>query len=158
MTTPWHVLVLLIGALALGPPGAAAQSPGATPGPDTTGADTTRAWHDGAWNDIVTREGLSVSYIFYARADNSNNGVVLRLRNHNDYPVRYRFTVIFRGPDGRASAQAHGRVAARSIKTGEHDGLFWVPFKDGRSIGEVGLRGLEVRRETAAVTGGPSRR
>jgi hypothetical protein len=30
------------------------------------------------------------------------------------------------------------------MKTGENDGLFWIPFRDGRSIGEVGLRGFDI--------------
>lgn len=148
-------LLALLG-LVGGPAIAQDSSPPDAAQADTTRPDTARAWHESAWTDIVTREGITVAYIFYQKADNQNNGVVLRLRNHNAYPVRYRFTVIFRGPEGEASAQASGRVPPRSIKTGENDGLFWVPFKDGRSIGEVGLRGLDVRRARSTASHGLS--
>jgi flagellar hook assembly protein FlgD len=121
-------------------------------------ADTARAWHDTAWTPIVVRNGVQIAYIFYSEADNANNGVVIRLRNQNEHPVRYAFTIIFRGPEGEASAQADGRLRAGEMKTGDDDGLFWIPFKDGRSIGEVGLREIEVRRvppdEGAAQTQG----
>lgn len=113
---------------------------------DTAGAtpDSTEAWYEDAWTPIVERDGVQFSYIFYSNADNRNNGVVIRLRNENDMPVRYGFTVIFRGPKGEATAQAEGTLGPGETKTGEKDGLFWIPFRDGRSIGEVGLRGIDV--------------
>jgi len=127
--------VLVLG-VALGAGPAAAQDSAAAP-------DTTRAWHDTAWNEIVTRNGLRISYIFYRKADNEEDGVVVRLDNQNEYPVRYRFTIIFRGPESRATDRVEGRIEAKRFKTGANDGLFWVPFEGGR-IGEVGLRGIEV--------------
>jgi hypothetical protein len=32
------------------------------------------------------------------------------------------------------------------METGESAGLYWIPFTDGRSIGEIGLRGIRVER------------
>lgn len=115
---------------------------------DSTAAapDSTRPWHQDAWTPIVTQEGVRIGYIFYSKADTRNNGVVLRLQNGNHYPVRYAFTIIFRGPKGKATARAEGTLQPGEMKTGEKDRLFWVPFKDGRRIGEVGLRGVEVTR------------
>jgi hypothetical protein len=107
-------------------------------------ADTTDPWYDTAWSPIVERGGVQIGYIFYGQADNENNGVVLRLENQNEYPVRYDFTVLFRGPAGRATAQATGRLAPGEMKTGEKDGLFWIPFRDGRRVGRVGLRGIDI--------------
>lgn len=105
-----------------------------------------RRWADEAWTPIVEDEGVAFSYIFYSRADNINNGVVVRLDNRNAYPVRYRFTVVFRTWDGtEETAQAAGRLEPGQTKTGENDGLFWIPFTDGRSIGEVGLRGYHIK-------------
>jgi hypothetical protein len=100
----------------------------------------------------VEREGLAFSYIFYSKADNENNGLVLRLHNRNDHAVRYDFTVIFRGPRGEATAQVEGTLEAGERKTGDNDGLFWIPFEDGRSIGEVGLRGIDIERIQAEAS------
>ena len=106
-----------------------------------------RRWSDEVWTPIIKHEGVRFSYIFYSEADNVNNGVVVRLDNRNDYPVRYRFTVVFRTWDGaEQTGEAAGRLTPGEMRTGENDGLFWIPFKDGRSIGEVGLRGYHIER------------
>jgi len=107
-------------------------------------SDTTEAWYDTAWTPIVEKQGVQIGYIFYGEADNENNGVVLRLDNENDYAVRYDFTVIFRGPAGRATARASGQLDPGQMKTGEKDSLFWIPFRDGRRVGQVGLRGIDI--------------
>ncbi len=112
--------------------------------PSEAAPDSTEPWHEDAWTHIVTKGGVQFAYLFYRKADNVNNGVVIRLRNTNDTTVRYAFTIIFRGPEGEATAQANGRLRPGEMKTGEEDGLFWVPFKDGRRVGEVGLRGIDV--------------
>lgn len=147
-----RVALLILGVLLL------ASAPAA--GQDSTGVplDTARAWHEDAWSTIVTRDRLTVSYIFYGKADTENNGLVLRLENRNDHPVRYAFTVIFRGPEGEATGQADGQIGAQSMKTGESAGLFWIPFRDGRTVGEVGLRGLTVTPVSEDGAGNASRR
>ncbi|WP_105011546.1 hypothetical protein [Salinibacter sp. 10B] len=121
-------------------------------------ADSTEPWYEGAWTHIVTRNGVQFGYLFYDKADTQNNGVVIRLRNERDVAVRYRFTIIFRGPEGEATAQAEGRLGPGEMKTGEPDGLFWIPFTDGRRVGEVGLRGIDVtplsRNQTLRPSGG----
>ncbi len=137
MTPRWTLLVLLV--LLSGSPACAQDS-------SATAADTTRSWHEGAWTHIVERDGLTISYIFYSKADNRNDGVVLRLCNGNDHRVRYTFTVIFRGPEAQASVQVRGTLKPGEMQTGEKSGLFWVPFEDQRRLGEVGLRGIEVIR------------
>ena len=111
---------------------------------DRAPEDTSSAWHEDAWTPIVTKGGVEFTYLFYSKADNENNGVVIRLRNENETAVRYAFTIIFRGPAGKATAHADGDLGPGETKTGEQDGLFWIPFKDGRRIGEVGLRGIDV--------------
>lgn len=106
--------------------------------------DTTRSWQEDAWTPIVSHRGVDVTYIFYSEADNENNGVVLRLHNQNETPVRYDFTVIFRTPADERTAEVRGTLGPGEMKTGERDGLFWIPFPDGQSIGEIGIRGLDV--------------
>jgi len=118
-------------------------------GQDSTATppDTTQPWYETAWTPIIERNGVQVAYLFYSEADNKNDGVVLRLRNRNDHPVRYAFTAIFRGPEAEATAQVEGMLGPGEMKTGENDGLFWIPFKEkGYSVGEIGLRGLKVER------------
>lgn len=107
-------------------------------------ADSAQSWYEGAWTHIVSRNGVHFAYVFYSEADNENNGVVLRLRNENDWAARYAFTIIFRTPDAEASAFAQGTLQPGQMKTGEGAGLFWIPFRDGRRIAEVGLRNIEV--------------
>lgn len=107
-------------------------------------SDTSRVWYEDAWTPIVTKGGVQFDYLFYRKADSENNGVVIRLQNENDVAVRYAFTVIFRGPEGSATARADGQLQPGEMETGEPAGLFWIPFTDGRRIAEVGLRGIEV--------------
>jgi hypothetical protein len=111
-----------------------------------TAPDTARRWQETAWTRIVERDGLEISYIFYSEADNQNDGVVLRLRNRNDYPVRYAFTIIFRGPEAQVTAPVEGTLTPGEMRTGDESGLFWIPFKNQRTIGELGLRDLRVTR------------
>ncbi len=101
-------------------------------------------WSDTAWTPLLEHEGVRFSFIFYSEADNVNNGVVVKLVNTNDYAVRYRFKIIFRAEGAEKIELAEGELAAKQGKTGDLDGLFWIPFPDGRSIGEVGLRGYEI--------------
>jgi len=104
-----------------------------------------KRWADEVWKPIITHEGVAFSYIFYSEADNTNNGVVVRIDNTNDYPIRYRFRIVFRTWRGEEhTEQVTGTLQAGQMKTGDNDGLFWIPFVDGRSIGEVGLRGYTV--------------
>jgi len=104
-----------------------------------------RRWSDEVWKPIITHNGVAFAYIFYSEADNVNNGVVVRLHNQNAYPIRYAFRVVFRTWRGEEHVErAAGTLQAGQMKTGEHDGLFWIPFRDGRSVGEVGLRGYTI--------------
>lgn len=104
-----------------------------------------RHWSDEAWTPIIKHQGVEFSYIFYSEADNTNNGVVVRLINENDHPVRYRFDIIFRTWNGEEHIErVNGTLQAHQMKTGENDGLFWIPFVDGRTIGEVGLRDYDI--------------
>jgi hypothetical protein len=101
---------------------------------------------DWAWNSILRHEGVEFLYIFYREADSRNNGVVLKLVNWNDYPVRYRFRIVFRSGEDERDQTVSGTIDARSMLTGEAAGLFFIPFRDGRTIGEIGLKGYRVDR------------
>ena len=103
-----------------------------------------------AWKPMTTIEGVEFSYLFHREAsgeDAAGNGVVLRLRNANAYAVAYRFVVVFRAPDEEpVEEEVTGSLGPHEAKTGSAAGLFWIPFGERASIGEVGLRGYEVVR------------
>lgn len=98
----------------------------------------------GPWTPLASHGGVELAFIFYAEADGHDGGVVVRVTNTNAHAVTYRFTIIFKADGDRREAQAQGHLAPGQAKTGELDGLFWIPFEDGRAIAEVGLRGLRV--------------
>lgn len=104
-------------------------------------AQLANAW---AWRPLMEHEGVTFQYIFYSEADGKNNGIVLMLTNTNAYPVTYHFKIVFRSDDQDAVREVSGHLDAGQSKTGEHDGLFWIPFVDGRSINEIGLRGYRI--------------
>lgn len=99
---------------------------------------------DGPWKEIIQEDGVAFSYIYYREADNTNGGIVVKLVNTNDHAVDYHFKIIFRADGDERIEQAEGKLEAGQAKTGDSDGLFWIPFEDGRGIGEVGLRGYEI--------------
>jgi hypothetical protein len=99
---------------------------------------------DWAWKILLKDKGLEFAYLFYSKADNHNNGVVLKLTNRNDYSVSYRFKMVLRSDDREIEIPVSGELDAKTIITGEEAGLFFVPFKDGTELREVGLRGYRV--------------
>ncbi len=101
---------------------------------------------DWAWKHILDHDGVGFYYIFYSEADNENNGIVFKLVNRNDYPVLYSFLAVFKAIDDEVERTVSGRIAAKSIVTGEVEGLFFIPFKDGKSVGEIGLKAYRVSR------------
>ena len=99
-----------------------------------------------AWKPLLEHEGLRFRYIYYSRANTNDDGVVIMLQNLNEYCIRYRFTIIFESSEGSTSAVAEGTLASLEMRTGEADGLYWIPFDDGRYIGAIGLRNYTVDR------------
>ena len=148
MRIPSLVWVVVLGLVSWSP--AAGQTP-------ELGQDSSHAWHEDAWTRIVEQEGVRISYIYYPEADNEHDGIVLRLINENDVPVQYAFTLVFRAPEADTSVVVRGRLAPGEMKTGDDAGLFWVPFRgEDRSVGEIGLRGLDVWTARASRSGQPS--
>lgn len=99
-----------------------------------------------AWNTLAEHQGVVVKYLYYKRANSVADGVVMLLENTNTYRVVYRFTVVFRSEDKEAEAPVEGELDIGEMKTGDGDGLFWIPFEDGRAIKQVGLRGYKITR------------
>ena len=99
-----------------------------------------------AWKPLLEHEGLRFRYIYYSKANTNDDGVVIMLQNLNEYCIRYRFTIVFEAQEGSTSADAEGTLASLEMRTGEADGLYWIPFDDGRYIGAIGLRNYTVDR------------
>ena len=98
------------------------------------------------WKPLIEKEGLSVSFIYYTEADNINNGVVIRLKNKNDYSIDYRFTLIFRSEENDTTEMIQGRLKPDEIIAGSSDNLFFIPFRDKSDIYELGISDFKVTK------------
>ena len=99
-----------------------------------------------AWKTILEYEGVIFRYIYYRAADTQDDGIVVMLENTNEHAVQYRFTIIFRSEETKAEALAEGELDPGEIKTGDADGLFWIPFDDGRALSAVGVRSYRIMK------------
>ncbi|MEE9118975.1 MAG: hypothetical protein V3U02_10340 [Calditrichia bacterium] len=103
--------------------------------------------NEGPFKKLYDNHGLIVSFIFYSEGDGEkNNGVVIYLENKNDYNISFQFKLIFRvGAIDRVKT-IDGRMIPRERRTGSNDELYFIPFEDGRSLSEVGIKSCKVRR------------
>jgi len=103
--------------------------------------------NDGPFKKLFNQEGFIVSFIFYSEGDgDENNGVVIYLENKNDYNISYKFTLIFRAGAIDLVKTIDGRMIPWERRTGSNDELYFIPFEDGRSLSEVGIKSCKVRR------------
>jgi len=101
---------------------------------------------DGPFKKLFNREGFVVSFIFYSEGDgDENNGVVIYLENKNDYNISYRLTLIFRAGATDRVRTINGTMIPWEKRTGSHDELYFIPFEDGRSLSEVGIKNCKVK-------------
>jgi len=107
--------------------------------------DSLRAQSTG-WQPLTVSEGVEITFVVYRYGGGENAGAVIKLLNRNLVEATYRFRVIFRS-DRREwiSDPVEGVLQPLEIRTGELSGLWWIPFKDGAPITEVGLKGLRIR-------------
>ena len=103
--------------------------------------------NEGPFKKLYDNYGLIVSFIFYSEGDgDENNGVVIYLENKNDYNILYKFTLIFRAGAIDRVRTINGTMIPREKRTGSNDELYFIPFEDGRSLSEVGIKGCKVKR------------
>ena len=96
---------------------------------------------------LYDNHGLIVSFIFYSDGDGiENNGVVIYLENKNDYDISFQFTLIFRALSVDGEKHVSGTLKAKERRTGSSDGLYFLPFEEGRSLSEVGIKGCRVEK------------
>ena len=108
---------------------------------------------DWAWKEIAIIDGVEFFYIYYSEVRQENNGIVLKLVNWNDYPVRYRFRIVFKADGDEYEDFVTGTIGPETLVTGDDAGLFFLPFEDGRSIGEIGIKGYHIQREEESPDG-----
>jgi len=102
----------------------------------------------GQMKKIVEKDGLGIYFIFYSEGNGvEHNGVVIYLKNENDYPVSYSFILIFRADQAEKEQEVNGVLKARERKTGSNEGLYFIPFADKRSIWEIGVTKVRVIKQ-----------
>ena len=101
---------------------------------------------DWAWKEITKIDGVEFFYIYYTEVRHESNGVVLKLVNWNDYSVTYRFRIVFKADGEEHDEIVTGSIGPETLVTGDEAGLFFLPFEDGRSIGEIGIKGYRIQR------------
>lgn len=105
-----------------------------------------------AWQPLTISNGVDIAFIVHRYGDGQNAGVVVRLTNRNQTEASYRFSVIFRSGDRTSTSDlVQGVLQPLEIRTGEMSGLWWIPFRDGAPITEVGLKGLRVSVAASGV-------
>ncbi len=103
--------------------------------------------NDGPFKKLYDNHGLIVSFIFYSEGDGEkNNGVVIYLENKNNYNISLQFTLIFRAGAIDRVRTINSTMIPREKRTGSNNRLYFIPFEDGRSLSEVGIKSCKVRR------------
>jgi hypothetical protein len=94
---------------------------------------------------LIERHGLEVNFVFYSEGNGVyDNGIVLFLKNKNDYKIDYSFTIIFKADSLEKRSHVEGDLMAFELKTGSTSNLYFLPFEDKRRIKEVGITKIRV--------------
>ena len=94
---------------------------------------------------LIERHGLEVNFVFYSEGNGVyDNGIVLFLKNKNDYKIDYSFTIIFKADSLEKRSHVEGDLGALELKTGSTSNLYFLPFEDKRRIKEVGITKIRV--------------
>ncbi|MGA7306281.1 MAG: hypothetical protein WBW88_15495 [Rhodothermales bacterium] len=97
------------------------------------------------WQPLTVSEGVEISFVVHRYGDGRNAGVVIKLSNRNSVEASYRFRAVFKSENREwISDTVEGKLQPLEMKTGELSGLWWIPFKDGAPVTEVGLKGLRI--------------
>jgi hypothetical protein len=101
----------------------------------------------GQMKKIVEKDGLGIYFLFYSEGNGiEHNGVVIYLKNENQYPINYSFILMFRADQAEKEQEVNGKLKAGERKTGSNEGLYFIPFSDKRSIYEVGVKKIRVEQ------------
>lgn len=98
---------------------------------------------------LYDQHGLLVQFLFYSEGDGvHNNGVVIFLTNENEFDISYSFSLIFRATSIDKTEKVSGYLKAGEKKVGSNEGLYFIPFKDDKSITEVGIKSCKIEKHT----------
>ena len=96
---------------------------------------------------LYENKGFGVYFLFYSDGNGTdNNGVVIFIRNKNEFDIAFEFVLVFRAGDIDKEQKVSGTLMAGERRTGSDNGLFFIPFDDHRSIGEVGIKSCRQRK------------
>ena len=107
----------------------------------------TQTHNDSIWSTLYNDNNVIISFIFYSKADNYNNGIVLKMENLNNHKINYDFKLIFRADTSEVIRNLTGSLNEKEKKAGSSDGLFFIPFKDHTSLSEVGIKGCKITHQ-----------
>ena len=99
---------------------------------------------DYPWQRLFADENIAFKFIFYSKADNYNNGVVMKIENKLGEEIEFSFRLIFRSLEEEKSQNVSGRLKPHEIITGSSRGMFFIPFADGKSISELGITDIKI--------------
>jgi len=92
------------------------------------------------WKKLVEEKKCNVSFIFYSKANNVNNGLVIKIENKNDSDINFRFTIIAKSINLIKEKTFSGIIGKGKIITGSNNDYLWIPELNGESIAEVGIK------------------
>lgn len=94
---------------------------------------------DYPWQKLYADDILDIKFLFYSKADNYNNGVVIKIENKTSQKIQFSFKLIFKSIEDETSKKVSGLLLPNEIITGSSRGLFFIPFPDGTGIAELGI-------------------
>ena len=108
---------------------------------------------EGPFKTLYDQNGFLVQFLFYSEGNGvHNNGVVIFLTNKNDFDISYSFNLIFRATSIDKTERVSGYLIAGEKKVGSNEGLYFIPFRDDKSITEVGISKCEVEKKSNGQT------
>lgn len=98
------------------------------------------------WKKLVEEKNCNVSFIFYSKANNVNNGLVIKIENKNDFNINFEFTIIAKSNNKMKEKTFKGIIGRGKIITGSNNDYLWIPKLNGESIAEVGIKKWKFSR------------
>jgi len=98
------------------------------------------------WKELVEEKNCIVSFIFYSKANNINNGLVIKIENKNNFDIIFEFTIIAKSINKTREKTFKGIILGGKIITGSNNDYFWIPELSRESIAEVGIKKCKFLR------------
>ena len=99
------------------------------------------------WTQLAEKKGINISFIFYSKANNVKNGIVLKIKNNNEFDAVFNFTLIFKSGGNLKEEFVYNEIKAKQTKAGSNDGLFFLPFDEKTTITHLGIKNFKVAKK-----------